>query len=134
MQRKKIAIRVSIVATCCAIVVLSGCANKNTEPAQTQNMAQNQNARSAQNSVEQKGDDGKGGKKPAMPAEAITACVDMSDGDTCTVEMIGPEDSTTTMSGTCQTQPDNAEELACMSQNMQGGLQRGRGPSSGVSE
>ncbi|MFA5985870.1 MAG: hypothetical protein WC819_00800 [Parcubacteria group bacterium] len=133
MQRKKIVIGASIITVFC-VVVLSGCAKKNTEPTQIQNMAQNQNTQSSQNGVVQKDDDGKGGKKPAMPAEAIAVCADKSVGDTCTVEMIGPENSTTTMSGACQAQPDNTEELACMSQNMQGGPQRGHGPSGDVSE
>lgn len=137
MQKKRLIIDLSLVTVVCAMIFLTGCAKneQKQENIQEQSKAQVQNvAKDTSENVTQQADGtgngkGNGGERPAMPAESITACSGKEIDDACTVDMIDSENSTKTMTGTCQSTPDDTETLACMPERGQGGgPQNGHGP------
>lgn len=97
-----------------AVLVLTGCSGQN----QAQEGNQNQEIAVGQNGSGKGGgpnDNGQAG----LPEEAINACANLSEGDSCSFTMTINNGDEEEREGTCWANPKD-ETLTCMSGDMQG--------------
>lgn len=134
MSKRNIKLSIASLFLFSAVLVLSGCGNKDQAQTQSQNQDQNKNQVQAQTTEQRRtgAEESKDGIKAGNPPAGMTeACSGKAEGDSCEVTMPSRNDTAEEakkMSGSCK-KAGQSDVLSCMPTNMpQGGPRRDATP------